>query len=151
MRRKSATVYWPGVERRQKLNLIPEGGIRPPRPPQSVGLEASKMVDLYLISNTNQPFWKPSGRHIGGVWGADAPPGIKLSCVLSQPRASTGDLNLQRSQPRWESALSCSFRRMEVSSSPSRRGVIPVAPCLLHPHALCSKCCHLGRPPGLPR
>ena len=71
------------------INSIPEGGIRPPRPPQYVGLEASKLIDLYWISSTNQTFWRPPGRLIGRVWGADAPPGIKLSCVFSQPWAST--------------------------------------------------------------
>ena len=79
--------YWPGVEKRRNLTQFLEGH-PPPRPPQLVGLEASQILDLYLISNTNRPFWRPPGRLIGGVWGSDAPPGIKLSCVFSQPQAS---------------------------------------------------------------
>ena len=59
-----------------------------------------------------KPFWRLPGRHTGGVllgfqykstileasrptywgvWGGGCPPGIKLSCVFSQPRASSDD------------------------------------------------------------
>ena len=79
--------YWPGVEKRRNLTSF-LGGHPPPRPPQLVGLEASKIFHLYWKSNTNRPFWKPPGRLIGGSGGPDAPPGIKLSCVFAQPRAS---------------------------------------------------------------
>ena len=49
------------------------------------------MVELYWKSNINPIFGRPPGRPLGGSGGADAPPGIKLSCVFSQPRASTHD------------------------------------------------------------
>ena len=50
------------------------------------------MLAFYLISNTNPTFGRPPGRLIGGVWGADAPPGIKSGFVFSQSRASIGAL-----------------------------------------------------------
>jgi hypothetical protein len=65
------------------------GGARP--------LEASQMFGLYLVSNTNQTFWKPTGRLIGAGSGEQhPPPGISLVYVFFEPLTILGRVILRR-------------------------------------------------------
>jgi hypothetical protein len=65
------------------------GGIRPPRHPQQVGLEASKYQ--ICIGNLIQikHFGSAQADLLEGGLGEDAPRRNKLEFVFSQPRAST--------------------------------------------------------------